>query len=239
MPRFFVDDAPSDGFINIFGEDARHIGRSLRMAVGEEITACHAGVDYLCRLEKISDAAVTAEVISSEKSKEPNIELTLYQALPKYDKLELIIQKSVELGVTKIVPVMTKRCISRPEKGQFEKKRERLQKIALEAAKQSGRGIIPQVSGIIPFEKCLEEMRSLDLGLICYEKGGERLNAQKYPIGGKIGLLIGSEGGFEQAEADLAVSAGIIPIWLGDRILRCETAPIAATAVIMNLTGNI
>ena len=239
MPRFFIDEPPINGEILIQGEDARHIGRSLRMAVGEEITACCAGTDYLCRLEKISDSAVIAGVISSEKSKEPNIELTLYQAVPKTDKLELIIQKAVELGAVKIVPVMTKRCISRPEKSQFDKKRERLQKIALEAAKQSGRGIIPQVSGIISFEKCLEEMRGLDLGLICYEKGGERLSSLKYPVGGSIGLLIGSEGGFDPSEAEDAVSAGITPIWLGDRILRCETAPLAAIAVIMSLTGNI
>lgn len=239
MPRFFIDEPPENGVIIINGEDARHIGRSLRMAVGEEITACHAGTDHLCRLEKISDSAVIAKIISSEKSKEPNISLVLYQAVPKTDKLELIVQKAVELGAVKIVPVMTKRCISRPERAQFEKKRERLQKISLEAAKQSGRGIIPQVSGIISFENCLSEMRELDLGLICYEKGGERLGSRNYPVGGKIGLLIGSEGGFDPQEAGDAVSSGIIPIWLGDRILRCETAPLAAISVIMSLTGNI
>ena len=239
MPRFFVDEPPINGEVLISGEDAHHIGRSLRMAVGEEITVCHSRTDYLCRLEKISDSAVIAKTISEERSKEPNIELTLYQALPKMDKLELIVQKAVELGAVKIVPVMTRRCIARPEKAQFDKKRDRLQKIALEAAKQSGRGIIPTVSGIISFEKCLDEMNGFDLGLICYEKGGQRLSKQKYPIGGKIGLLIGSEGGFDQIEAEAAVSAGIIPIWLGDRILRCETAPVAAISIIMNLTDNI
>ena len=239
MPRFFSDLPPESGYITIAGEDARHIGRSLRMAVGEEITVCHGGTDYRCALEKITDVEVSARVISSEKSCEPSICLTLYQALPKADKLEFIIQKAVELGAVKIVPVMTRRCVSRPDGEKFSRKLERLRKIALEAAKQSGRGIIPEVSGIISFEKCLDEVSALDLGLICYEKGGERLNEQKFPEGGKIGLIIGSEGGFDPEEAKSAVNRGIKPIWLGDRILRCETAPVAAISVIMNLTDNI
>ena len=146
---------------------------------------------------------------------------------------------AVELGAVKIVPVMTRRCVSRPDGEKFSRKLERLRKIALEAAKQSGRGIIPEVSGIISFEKCLDEVSALDLGLICYEKGGERLKEQKFPEGGKIGLIIGSEGGFDPEEAKSAVNRGIKPIWLGDRILRCETAPVAAISVIMNLTDNI
>lgn len=239
MPRFFVDEAPVGGNIIISGDDARHIGRSLRMAVGEQVTVCSGGVDFLCRLEKITDSEVVCSVISSEKSKEPNISLTVFQALPKLDKLELIVQKSVELGAVGVVPVLTKRCISRPEKNQFEKKLERLNKISLEAAKQSGRGIIPQVSGIISFENCLERMKKLDLGLICYEKGGKRLSELEYPVGGSVGVLIGPEGGFEQSEAEIAASEGLIPVWLGDRILRTETAPIAAAAIIMNLTNNI
>lgn len=239
MPRFFSDDEPQNGVFTITGEDSRHIGRSLRMAIGEEITVCRSGIDYRCRLDKISDGAVSASIISSEKSREPSIGLTLFQAMPKLDKLEFIVQKSVELGAKRIVPVMTKRCVSRPEKEQFEKKRERLQKISLEAAKQSGRGIIPEVSGMISFEKCLEEMKRLDVGLMCYENGGERLKADILPKNGTVGLLIGSEGGFEPFEAEAAKNAGVRLIWLGDRILRCETAPIAAEAIIMNLTDNI
>ncbi len=239
MPRFFAEQPPEIGVISLFGDDARHIGRSLRMAVGERITVCFGGTDYLCRLDKISDAGVIASVISESPSKEPSVSLTLYQALPKTDKLELIIQKAVELGASRIVPVLTGRCIARPEKSQFDKKLVRLQKIASEAAKQSGRGIIPQVSGIIGFEKCLGELKEQDLSLICYEGGGKRLGEMKYPQNGKIGLLIGSEGGFERSEVSMAEDAGAVPIWLGDRILRCETAPIAAISIIMNLTGNI
>ena len=240
MPRFFVDEKPIDGILTIFGEDARHIARSLRMAVGEKITVCSGGVDYLCELKKISDTTVTCEVISEETSREPSVKLTLFQALPKQDKLELIIQKAVELGACEVVPVMTKRCIARPEKGQFDKKLERLQRISLEAAKQSGRGIIPLVSGIIDFDECLRRLTECDLALMCYEKeGGKRLSELSFDGVKHIGLFIGSEGGFEASEAERAVQAGAVPVWLGDRILRCETAPIAAIAVIMSLTGNI
>lgn len=240
MPRFFVDEKPQNGTVTVFGEDARHIARSLRMAVGEKITVCCSGTDYLCELKKISDTAVVCEVISEEKSREPGISLTLFQALPKQDKLELIIQKSVELGACEVVPVMTKRCIARPEKGQFDKKLDRLTRISLEAAKQSGRGIIPTVSGIISFDECLKRLQDFDLPLICYEKqGGKRLSELDFGGVKTVGLLIGSEGGFEREEAEKAVSAGAIPVWLGDRILRCETAPLASIAIIMSLTGNI
>ena len=240
MPRFFVDEKPINGVLSIFGEDARHIARSLRMAVGEKITVCSGGVDYLCELKKISDATVTCEVISEEISREPSVKLTLFQALPKQDKLELIIQKAVELGACEVVPVMTKRCIARPEKGQFDKKLERLQRISLEAAKQSGRGIIPTVSGIIDFDECLRRLKECELALICYEKqGGKRLSELSFEGVKHIGLFIGSEGGFEAQEAEKAVEYGTVPVWLGDRILRCETAPIASIAVIMSLTGNI
>lgn len=239
MPRFFTDTPPTDGNIIITGDDARHIGRSLRMSIGEEITVCFDGTDYHCVLERINDAGVSARVISSDISREPSVSLTLFQAVPKTDKLEFIIQKAVELGAVSIVPVLTKRCVSRPDEQKFEKKLERLEKISLEAAKQSGRGIIPSVSGIISFEKCLCEMSELDVRLMCYEKGGQRLSRQTFPPGCSIGLLIGSEGGFEPDEAEKAVKSGVTPIWLGDRILRCETAPLAAISIIMNLTDNI
>lgn len=239
MPRFFSEYPPNGEIITITGDDARHIGRSLRMAVGEKITVCHNGTDYLCQLEKISDADAVARVISREKSKEPNINLTLYQALPKLDKLELIVQKAVELGAVRVVPVLTKRCISRPDAGQFEKKLARLNKISLEAAKQSGRGIIPEVSGIIGFEECLEQMRSCDYSVICYEKGGQRLKEQDLEQKKNIGLLVGPEGGFEPYEVQMTENSGAVKVFLGDRILRCETAPLAAIAIIMHLTNNI
>lgn len=239
MPRFFVIDPPQDGIITISGADAQHIGKSLRMAVGEELTVCRDGVDYRCEIIGITREDVALRVISESKSSEPNIDLTLFMAMPKLDKLELIVQKSVELGAVRICPVLTKRCISRPDPERFQSKRERLQKIALEAAKQSGRGIIPEVSDIISFDGCLRELSEMDLRIVCYEKGGVSLKEIGIEKGQKIGLFIGSEGGFEPGEIEILEKNGVKKAWLGDRILRCETAPLAAMSIIMFLTDNI
>lgn len=239
MPRFFSSEAPFDNKVNLYGDDARHIGRSLRMRLGDVITVCFDKTDYLCKILKISDEVINLEVLESAPSQEPSIDLTLYQAVPKLDKLELIVQKATELGAARIVPVMTSRCVSRPDAKQFSKKRERLERIALEAAKQSGRGIIPRISDIISFDECIADMKELDLSLICYEKGGKPLGSFEYPKGAKVGVLIGSEGGFDEKEASACVDAGVSPVWLGARILRCETAPIAAISIIMNLSGNM
>ena len=160
-------------------------------------------------------------------------------ALPKLDKLELVVQKATELGAVRIVPVLTSRCVSRPSNEQFAKKRERLAKIAFEAAKQSGRGIVPEVSDIISLKECAEELSRLDLGLVCYEKGGSSLSEFGIRPGMTIGVLVGSEGGFEQSEVELCRDGGAKIVWLGQRILRCETAPIAAISIIMHLSGDM
>lgn len=239
MPRFFATEAPSGNSMYLFGDDARHIGRSLRMRLGDVITVCYEKTDYSCKILKISDEVIELEVLSSEPSSEPSVDLILYMAMPKLDKLELIVQKATELGAVKIVPVMTQRCVSRPDEKQFSKKRERLERIAFEAAKQSGRGIVPKVSDIISLKECVKQMQELDLGLICYEKGGKPLNEFEYAQKSSIGIFIGSEGGFDADEVKLCEDSGILPVWLGTRILRCETAPIAAISIIMNLTGNM
>ncbi len=239
MPRFFVSEPPSGGIITIDGADAVHIGKSLRMAVGDELTVCCDKIDYRCEIIGITREDVSLKVVGESESSEPNIELTLFMAMPKLDKLELIVQKSVELGVVRICPVLTKRCVSRPDNDRFKAKRERLQKIALEAAKQSGRGIIPEVSDIMSFERCVSEMAKMDLGVVCYEKGGVSLREIEIPEKSEIGLFIGSEGGFEPGEIEILEENGVRKVWLGDRILRCETAPLAATAIIMFLSGNM
>ncbi len=238
MPRFFAEDAPISGQITLYGDDARHIGRSLRMRLGDEVIICHNKTDYTCKLIKISDEVIIADVVSQEPSNEPNIELTLYMAFPKGDKLDLVVQKAVELGANRIVPVLTSRCVATP-RDNFGKKQERLQRIALEAAKQSGRGIIPTVESIIDLDECVNQMAQLELSLVLYENGGSSLNTFDYPIGGRIGVFVGSEGGFSQAEIDKCMAAGVKPVWLGNRILRCETAPITAISIIMHHTGNI
>lgn len=209
------------------------------MRIGDSLTACFDGIDYICEIGSISDEVVALKVVKTQKAHEPSIKARLYMAVPKLDKLESIVQKSTELGVCAVIPVLTNRCVSRPDKNQFSKKLQRLRRIALEAAKQSGRGIVPTVSDIISFEDCLAEMKNCDLGLVCYEKGGISLGKLKYPENASLGLLIGSEGGFDGEEIMLAQKAGIIAVGLGDRILRCETAPIAALSIIMHLTGNM
>ena len=239
MPRFFTD-SPADDFIRVTGSDARHIGFSLRMKTGEEITFCCKGIDYHCVIESITESEVLCRVESSEPSRsEPTVSLTLYQAYPKQDKLEFIIQKTTELGIARIVPFISARCVARPDEKSYAKKRERFQKIAEEAAKQSGRGIIPEIAPLMSMNEAINDMKNSGLKLFCYENGGERLGKISLPQSGSIALMIGSEGGFERAEAEAAEAAGAVRIWLGERILRCETCPVAVTSIIMNLTGNL
>lgn len=240
MPRFFVEQADPEQVV-ITGEDAHHIGRSLRMRTGEQLTVCAEGMDYECEITRITDSEVYLHPLTiTPCAAEPTVKLTLYQAIPKQDKLAEIVQKAVELGACKIVPVLTSRCVSRPSKGDFEKKRQRLQKIAVSAAKQSGRGIIPEVAPMLTWKEALQSMQAQDISVMLYEEeGGVRFG--EVPLAGRtnIGLFIGSEGGISEEEAAQAVQAGLHRVWLGSRILRCETAPTAAISILMYLTGNL
>ncbi len=158
MPRFFTNEINEDNIV-LTGSDANHIGRSLRMKKGEEITVCCNGIDYNCTIASITADSVYLDLVEKHPcAAEPNINVTLFQAVPKLDKLEYIIQKSVELGVSRIVPVLTRRCISRPDEKDFAKKLPRLNKIAAEAAKQSGRGMIPEVTPVVSFKQSLAMM---------------------------------------------------------------------------------
>lgn len=239
MPRFFID-SPAEEIIRVTGSDAAHIGYSLRMKTGEKITFCHSGIDYNCIIESITENEVLCRVADASPTlSEPTVKLTLYQAYPKQDKLETIIQKTTELGASRIVPFISSRCVAKPDEKSYAKKLSRFRKIAEEAAKQSGRGIIPEISQLMNFEQALKDMTENDTYLFCYENGGEKLKNITLPKSGNIGVMIGSEGGFERIEADRAAAAGAVRIWLGKRILRCETCPIAVTAIIMNLTDNM
>ena len=210
------------------------------MRIGDEIIACCEGVEYNCKIESISDECVVCDIISQGKSEsEPDIKVTLFQALPKGDKFDTIVQKATELGVTQICPVLTSRCVARADKKSFEKKRERLNRIALEAAKQSGRGIVPQVTELLTLDEAAEQLAQNDFPLICYERGGKNLAQVGLKKNSTVGIFVGSEGGFEQSEVELCTAKGAVAIGLGKRILRCETAPLAALSIVMNLTGNI
>lgn len=234
MPRFFVP-APPDvgGTAVITGDDARHIAGALRMAPGEPLTLCDGvGQDYLCRIESVARDAVTLRVERSEKSiGEPSLSVTLYMGLPKADKLELVIQKSVELGAVRIVPTVTARSIARIDPRDSEKKTARWQKIAAEAAGQSGRGIIPTVEPPITLRAALPRLARENV-LLCYEGGGAPLGDLVSPADESVSLLIGPEGGFAPEEVEAVVAGGGRLATLGTRILRCETAPLAALAIL-------
>ncbi len=242
MPRFFSEVTDEENII-LTGSDANHIGRSLRMRPGEELTVCCCGVDYNCVIRSITADAVYLDLVSKHRcAAEPLVEVTLFQAVPKLDKLEYIIQKSIELGVSRIVPVLTRRCISRPDEQEFARKKlPRLNKIAEEAAKQSGRGIIPEVAPMVSYKEALEIMKKLDRNVLLYEEeeGGRFFGDVDFSGVKTVGLLIGSEGGFDKEEAAAATEAGAEQVWLGKRILRCETAPITALSILMFLTNNM
>lgn len=237
-PRFFGDNSGETAVIS--GGDAVHISRVLRMKPGELVIVCDGeGTDCLCRITDAGESAVVLDVLDRRASEgEPSVRVRLFQCMPKSDKMDFIVQKAVELGASEVIPVISKRCVSRPDGKTAAKKRERWQRIADEAAKQCGRGRIPSVGEMIGFD---EAVRAHDngLGVLFYECGGDRLNDLVSAGTSCIDIYIGSEGGFEPAEAELARSAGIRLATLGTRILRCETAPVAALAVLMNLTNNM
>ena len=239
MDWFFADTV--DEKFTITGEDAVHITKSLRMSVGEVITVCDSKkTEHLCMIERISSDGVEVRVVSeSECLNEPSIELTLFAALTKGDKLETVIQKSVELGASKIIPVLTDRCVSRPDGKSADKKHQRYQKIAAQAAMQSRRAIIPEVSSITDLKKAAEAFGDYDKVILFYEGGGKPLRELISESDKKIAVFTGPEGGYEEREVELLVKSGAECATLGKRILRAETAPLAAISAIMFHTHNL
>jgi 16S rRNA (uracil1498-N3)-methyltransferase len=241
MPKFFCSERIDDRFV-IRGEDAKHIGRVLRMKSGDSLCiGGNDGYDYQTEIESIQDQEIILSIVGRELNQsEPGVQITLYQALPKGDKFDFIVQKAVELGVHTIVPVLSKRCVSRPDEKAVRKKIDRWQKIAEQAAKQSGRGMIPKVSQMLAFEDAVREMTDQhENALLCYEGGGKRLNELVSSGVQTIGLMIGSEGGFEPEEVEYAQKEGVQIATLGKLILRCETAPITALSILLHITQNI
>ncbi len=241
MPRFFIDYTPAVGdTATIEGQDARHIAGALRMTPGEGLTLCDgAGTDYGCTITAVEKERVTLAVdTATPTTAEPTLAVTLYMGLPKGDKMELIIQKCVELGVTAIVPVTTARSIVRLDGKDAVKKQTRWQKIADEAAGQSGRGIRPAVETPITWKQALTRLVGENT-LLCYEGGGQPIGTLVTPADTAVSLVVGPEGGFGPAEVEAVTAAGGRIATLGPRILRCETAPIAALAVLMERSGNM
>lgn len=241
MPRFFVSAEPENGLLTLCGEDAHHAGRVLRLQEGDALTLCNgAGTDYDCEIVSIRAGEVVCGVQDTHPSRgEPEQRISLFMALPKGDKMEFIVQKAVELGVFEIRPFLSAHCVSRPDK--TDKKIARWQKIADEAAKQCGRGLLPRVYPVIPVQQAVLEAAGADTALFFYENETKTglWDALQEGVGGTVSMLIGPEGGFAPAEADAAVQAGLRSVSLGTRILRCETAPIAALAAVLYAGGNM
>jgi 16S rRNA (uracil1498-N3)-methyltransferase len=240
MPRFFTDHIRGDTAL-ILGGDAAHIAGSLRMKPGDALTICDlAGTDYDCEILRADSGEVSLKIHTRRPSAgESRLHIRLFQALPKGDKLEMIVQKATELGAAEILPVLTSRCISRPDAKSMEKKIARLQKIAEEAAKQSGRGRIPAMGGLLSFEKALEEMAASEKALFFYERATANLREQISADMTSVSLFIGSEGGFSPEEAEKSREAGLAVTGLGTRILRCETAPLCAISAILFAAGEL
>lgn len=240
MPRFFTQEVDQHQAI-LRGDDARHVTKVLRLRPGEHLLVCDGqGRDYDCVFESASASEVLLRVESSQPSQtEPSLFVTLYQALPKGDKLDWIIQKAVELGVGAVVPVLTQRCVSRPDPKSMEKKRERLQRIALEAAKQCGRGRIPQVKPLLSYEEALAATAADEKALLFYENSTTSFRRELEQGATSLSILVGAEGGLSPQEVEAAQQLGIPSVSLGKRILRCETAPLAALAVLMYESGNL
>lgn len=246
MPRFFIrQDQIDNDIITLRGDDAHHIARSLRMAVGENITVCDMqGNQHECRIESFDeDRAVTVRIFSTSHSEtEPCCRVRLFQALPKGDKLDTVIQKAVECGVYEIIPFESERCIVKVKNDSEARKTERRRRIAEEAAKQCGRSIVPNVRETVTFEEMLRLAAQAELGLFCYEGDGTvplgRILDQSFVRGASgeypdIAVVIGSEGGFSIDEAKKAIDGGMCAVGLGKRILRTETAPLFVLSCIV------
>ena len=241
MAWFFTKEQIDGEYYTISGEDAQHITRSLRMKKGEALTLCtEDGRRHSCEITSIDRETVTVRVLSSTVcEQEPTVKIHLFVALLKGDKIDDVVQKAIELGAVTITPILSKRCVSRPDEKAMLKKIARWQKIAESAASQSRRGVIPTVCPLIDIKKLPDELRSFDKAVVFYECSGEPLSALIKEDDREIALITGCEGGFEEEEIDRLREAGVRVATLGKRILRAQTAPIAALCAVMLLTGNL
>ncbi len=251
MPKFFVNNQNvEDDKIIIVGQDVNHLKNVLRKKAGDTITICNTdtAVDYLCEIQALEDKEITCNIVQElEANAESNIKVTILQGLPKADKMELVIQKSVELGVYDITPVEMKRCVVKLNEKDKRKKIERWQKIAEVAAKQSGRNTIPKINDSISLKNVCNLCQEYDIVIVAYEN--EKQNKLRYELEKlklnatqelKIGILIGPEGGIEDSEIALLQERGAKIVTLGNRILRTETVALNILSIIMyELEDNI
>lgn len=247
MYQFFVDPSQidiNDKSVIILGGDVNHIKNVLRMRVGEEISVSNGldGREYRCGIAALEEERIVCELrFIKEDQVELPAEVYLFQGLPKGDKMELIVQKTVELGVCKIIPVAMKRCVTKLEDKKALSRVARWQGIAEAAAKQSRRGIIPEVLSVMSFPDAVKLASEMEVKLIPYEMAEDMEHTREIigslKPGQRIAVFIGPEGGFEEAEIELAKSSGMEPVTLGRRILRTETAGFTVLAWIGYVLG--
>ena len=249
MPKFFVkQEQIKENKIIIQGQDVNHIKKVLRAKVGEELEICDSvtGENYLCDILEIENEKIECNIKQKlDIQTESNIEVTIFQGLPKADKMEYIIQKSVELGVYDITPVEMKRCVVKLDEKDKNKKQLRWQKISEVAAKQCGRDIIPQINNIINIKNLCNLIEKYDIVLVAYENEKEntlkeqlkeikeKLDLEDNSNKIKIGIVIGPEGGLESQDVELLKISGAKVITLGKRILRTETVALNVLSIIM------
>lgn len=246
MPKFFVDDTCIfENKICIVGDDVNHIKNVLRLKPGNNIIVSNGkDKEFEVKITGIRDKVVETEIIRQiYQNVEPSIDITLIQGLPKSDKLELIIQKAVEIGVKKIIPIITERVIVKLDKEKLQPKVERWQKIAEQAAKQSGRNIIPEVSKPVNYKEFLKIIQNYELAILLYEKE-LKLTLRKVlmEIESKpksVAIFVGPEGGFSEKEIELAKQYHIQLVSLGPRILRTETAGLVSAGIVLYQFGEL
>ena len=242
MTRFFVTpDEMQPNFLVLTGENAAH-GKVLRLQPGEEVLVCDGmGNECICTVSDVSVGQISLVVNSRQMSSaEASVQVSVYMAFSKGDKLEHVIQKATELGAVEIVAFPTNRCVSRPDEKSLAKKLERWKKIAASAAEQSGRGRIPQVLTVDSYRAALERAAMADKAILFYEN--ERATTLRMALEegayATVSLLTGPEGGLEEREVEMAKGAGLQICTLGSRILRCETAPLCALSAVMYASGE-
>ncbi|MCP1101780.1 16S rRNA (uracil1498-N3)-methyltransferase [Aequitasia blattaphilus] len=239
MNHFFVKPSQVEGKeINIFMPDVKHIAHVLRMREGEELSVSDETFFYLCQIKEIEKERVSCVILEKKEiDTEAGAEFVLFQGLPKGDKMDLIVQKAVELGVAKIIPLKTRRAVVRLDEKKAKKKQNRWQEIAKGAAKQSKRGYIPEVLEPMSFKEGINYAQALDRNLVPYEEATDIEETKEVfrslVRGQKIGIFIGPEGGFEEEEIEMLKEIHGEVITLGKRILRTETAGLMVLSVLM------
>ncbi|KAF0198136.1 MAG: hypothetical protein FD169_199 [Bacillota bacterium] len=238
MPRFLLSSL-KDGWGELTGEEAHHVVKVHRYRVNDVIEVVGDAKLFRGVISRLQEGSVTVRIEATLPSSEPQLEVTLYQGIVKGDKLELIIQKAVELGVSRIVPVMCRRSVVTLDQKKARERTVRWQRIAQEASKQSGRAKVPLVDQPLPIVDALTQDQS-QLRLMAYEGGGTSLKACFKGLSAiqTVSCLIGPEGGFEQVEVDMAKSHSYIIVGLGPRILRAETAPLTLLSILMYELGD-